>query len=90
MSIDKGKGETSLAVQFYIEPSRWNQSVDCLAVEVTAVVLSSEGFSVRKSFVLPLRLAMRLTVPVKEANVKITLSTNQPTVDLSNLFQGNA
>lgn len=78
----------SLPVQFYIPARHWNQTVDSLIVDVTAVVLSSEGFSIRKSFVLPLTLAMNLTTPVREALIKITLTTNQPTVDLSHLFLG--
>lgn len=59
-----------------------------LRVEVTAVALLAGAFSITRHFNLPLQLVTSLSVPVREAQVKVTLSTNQPAASLVHLFQG--
>jgi len=57
---------------------------------VTSYVASGGGFPHVLSNVaqLPLKLVASSVSPVKEADFKVTLNTNQPVVSLSQLFPG--
>ena len=82
-------GEKSHIVAYvYME-----QSCDIPTLEVrvvTSYVASGGGFPCVLNNVaqLPLKLVASFVSPVKEADFKVTLNTNQPVVSLSQLFPG--
>ena len=82
-------GEKSHVVAYvYMEHSC---DVPTLEVRVvTSYVASGVGFPHVLSNVvqLPLKLVASFVPPVKEADFKVTLNTNQPVVNLSQLFPG--
>jgi hypothetical protein len=81
----------SAAVQFYIPNKNRKLLIHSCEVEVTAIVSSvapASRMSLRKVFTLPLQLALRESQPLREALVKVTLASNQPTAILSQLFPG--
>ena len=80
----KAVGEAAFPVMFHAVLSK-RGTVASLRVEVTAV---AGTFSITRHFNLPLQLVTSLSVPVREAQIKVTLSTNQPAVSLVHLFQG--
>jgi hypothetical protein len=57
---------------------------------VTSYMASGGGFPrvLNNVAQLPLKLVASLVSPVKEADFKVTLNTNQPVVSLSQLFPG--
>jgi hypothetical protein len=82
-----GVGEAALPVIFHAAPTKRGMAAS-VRVDVTAVVLLARAFSITRQFNLPLQLVTSLSVPVREAQVKVTLSTNQPAASLAHLFQG--
>lgn len=65
-----------------------NGIVTSLQVETSAISLLAGTSSITRFFSLPLNLVTKLGTPVREALIKVTLSTNQPAVNLVQLFQG--
>jgi hypothetical protein len=66
-------------------------SVPTLQVQVVTSYMASAGGLPRvlhNVAQLPLKLVTFLTAPAKEADFKVTLNTNQPVVNLSQLFPG--
>ena len=82
------RGEGTIPVQFHIPSNNRHLIIDCLDVEVTVIFMNDNRTSFSKLFHLPLQLAMKLCLPIREAFFKITLSSNQPTVNLTELFAG--
>jgi hypothetical protein len=82
-------GERSQVVAYvYMEHSC---DVPTLEVRIiTSYVASGGGFPRVLSNVaqLPLKLVASFVSPVKEADFKVTLNTNQPVINLSQLFSG--
>jgi hypothetical protein len=81
-------GERSYIVAYvYMEQSC---DVPTLEVRVVTSYVASGGFPRVLSNVaqLPLKLVAGFASPVKEADFKVTLNTNQPVVSLSQLFPG--
>jgi hypothetical protein len=69
------------------------QSCDVPTLEVrvvTSYVASAGGFPrvLHNVAQLPLKLVSFFTAPTKEADFKVTLNTNQPVVNLAQLFPG--
>ncbi len=58
---------------------------------VTAAYINGKGIPVVLTNVttLPLRLIVKPCLPIKEADYKVTVSTNKPAVSLLDLFPGN-
>ena len=58
---------------------------------VTAAYIKGKGIPVviTKVTGLPLRLIVKPCAPIKEADYKVTISTNKPAVSLLDLFPGN-
>ena len=58
---------------------------------VTAAYISGQGIPVVMTNIttLPLKLIVKPCAPIKEADYKVTLSTNKPAVSLLDLFPGN-
>jgi hypothetical protein len=82
-------GERSLIVAYvYMEQSC---DVPTLEVRVVTSYLASTGrfpHVLHNVAQLPLKLVAFLTAPAKEADFKVTLNTNQPVVNLAQLFPG--
>lgn len=87
MSCTKGVGEVDLPVMFHAVPTK-SGMVASLRVEVSVVTMLAGTCSMTRHFDLPLQLVASLSVPVREAHIKVTLSTNQPAANLVHLFQG--
>ncbi|KAI9561719.1 hypothetical protein GHT06_012679 [Daphnia sinensis] len=80
------KGQAALPMMFHAVPSKCGL-VASLRVEVSVVTVLAGASSMTQQFILPLQLVMKLSVPVREARVKVTLSANQPAASLAQLFQ---
>lgn len=78
----QGEGQASLAVSFHA--NKKNGIVSSLQVEISAVIGAS--WTTTKHLNLPLKLVTKLTTPVREALVKVTLAINQPADSLVQLF----
>lgn len=74
-------------MMFHAVPSKCGM-VASLHVEVSVITVLAGASSMTRQFILPLQLVMKLSVPVREARVKVTLSANQPAASLAQLFQG--
>jgi hypothetical protein len=63
----------------------------CMDFTVTAAYISGQGVPVVITTItaLPLRLIVKPCAPIKEADYKVTVSTNKPAVSLLDLFPGN-
>ncbi|EFX86101.1 hypothetical protein DAPPUDRAFT_97874 [Daphnia pulex] len=79
-------GEAELPVMFHAVPTK-SGMVASLRVEVSVVTMLAGTCSMTRHFDLPLQLVASLSVPVREAHIKVTLSTNQPAANLVHLFQ---
>ena len=77
-----------MSVMFHAVPTK-SGMVASLRVDVSVIAMLAGTCSMTKHFTLPLQLVTSLSVPVREAHVKVTLSTNQPAASLVHLFQGN-
>ena len=82
------EGKAQLAILFHAVPSG-RATVASLLVEVSAIAQQTGAGSATRYFNLPLHLVARMSRPVREAVVKVTLSTNQPAVNMAQLFRGN-
>ena len=62
--------------------------ISSLEIEIITASVSGEEWSASKSFFLPLRSAMNLSIPLREALVKITITSNNPVLsNLTDLFK---
>ena len=61
-----------------------------MSLTVTAAYITAKGIPVVITHVtsLPLRLVVKPCAPIKEADYKVTISTNKPAVSLLDLFPG--
>ncbi len=82
------EGQAKLNVLFHPVPSK-STMISSLKVEISAVSQQTGVSSTVSHFKLPLNLVTKLSTPVREALVKVTLSTNQPAANLAHLFRGS-
>ena len=82
-AADSHNTEVSCYLYYPVIP----QSLD---LTVTAAYISGQGIPVILTNVtsLPIKLIVKPCAPIKEADYKVTLSTNKPAVSLLELFPG--